>query len=68
MKWFTEVVGILLCVQGAGGALSALLDGGRGWYLVRYVVPGGAQFAVGVGVALVGVLVLAARSRGRQDA
>lgn len=25
MKWFTELVGILLCIQGVGGGLSAIL-------------------------------------------
>lgn len=68
MKWITEAVGIVLCIQGVGGGLSALLDGGRSWFLVRYVVPDGAQVAVAVGIALVGVLVLAAGSRKRQDA
>lgn len=67
-KWFTEAIGIVLCIQGAGGGLSALLDGGRSWFLVRYVVPDGAQVAVAVGIALAGVLVLAAGSRRRQDA
>ena len=68
MKWLTEAIGIVLCIQGVGGGLSALLDGGRSWFLVRYVVPDGAQVAVAVGIALVGVLVLAAGSRKRQDA
>lgn len=68
MKWFTEAIGIVLCIQGVGGAISALLEGGRSWFLVRYVVPDGAQVAVAVGIALVGVLVLAAGSRRRQDA
>lgn len=68
MKWFTEALGIVLCIQGVGGAISALLDGGRSWFLVRYVVPDGAQVAVAVGIALVGVLVLAAGADKRQDA
>lgn len=67
MRWFTEAIGIVLCVQGVGGGVSALLDGGRSWFLVRYVVPDGAQVAVAVGIALVGLLVLAAGSRKRQD-
>ena len=68
MKWFTEAFGIALCIQGVGGAISALLDGGRSWFLVRYVVPDGAQVAVAVGLALVGVLVLVAGANKRQDA
>lgn len=68
MKWFTEAIGIVLCVQGVGGAINAVLDGGRSWFLVRYVVPDGAQVPVAIGIALLGVLVLAAGSRRRQDA
>ncbi|MFC4856672.1 hypothetical protein [Actinophytocola glycyrrhizae] len=68
MKWFTEAIGIVLCIQGVGGGLSALLEGGRSWFLVRYVVPGGAQVAVAAVLALVGVLVLVAGSRKRQYA
>ncbi len=68
MKWIIEAIGIVLCIQGVGGAISALLDGGRSWFLVRYVVPDGAQVAVAIGIALLGVLVLAAGSRKRQDA
>ena len=68
MKWFTEAIGIVLCIQGVGGAISAVLDGGRSWFLVRHVVPDGAQVAVAVGIALLGVLVLAAGSRKRRDA
>lgn len=63
MRWFTEAIGIVLCVQGVGGALSAALDGGRSWFLVRYVVPDGAQIPVAVVIAMVGALVLAAGSR-----
>ena len=58
----------MLCIQGGGGALSALLDGGRSWFLVRYVVPDGGQVPVAIGIALLGVLVLVAGSRKRQDA
>lgn len=68
MKWFSEALGILLCVQGVGGAATALFDGGRSWFLVRYVVPEGGQVAVGVAIALLGLLVLAAGARKRQDA
>lgn len=68
MRWFTEAIGILLCIQGVGGAINAALDGGRSWFLVRYVVPDGAQIAVAVGIALLGALVLAAGGRKRQDA
>lgn len=68
MKWFTEAIGIVLCIQGVGGAVSAVLDGGNSWFLVRYVVPDGGQVPVAVGIALAGVLVLAAGSRKRQDA
>lgn len=67
MKWITEAIGIVLCIQGVGGAISALLDGGRSWFLVRYVVPDSAQVAVTIGIALLGVLVLVAGSRKRQD-
>jgi hypothetical protein len=68
VRWYTEAIGIVLCVQGVGGAVSAVLDGGRSWFLVRYIVPDGAQVPVAIGIALLGVLVLAAGSRKRQDA
>jgi hypothetical protein len=68
MKWFTEVVGIVFCIQGVGGAISAIADGGRSWFLVRYVVPEGGQVAVAAALALVGLVILAAGARKRQDA
>jgi hypothetical protein len=68
MKWFTEALGIVLCIQGVGGAISAIADGGRSWFLVRYVVPAGGQVAVAVVLALVGLLILAVGARKRQDA
>jgi preprotein translocase subunit SecG len=67
MKWITELVGVVLCIQGFGGGLSAILDGGRSWFLVRYVLPEGAQIPVAVVIALVGVVMLATNSRKRQD-
>lgn len=68
MKWITETIGILLCVQGIGGALSSMLDGGRSWFLVRYVLPDGAQVPAGVVIAVLGAVILLATSRKRQDA
>ncbi len=68
MKWFTEVVGIVFCIQGVGGAISAIADGGRSWFLVRYVVPEGGQVAVAAALTLVGLVILAAGARQRQDA
>jgi hypothetical protein len=67
MKWFTEAIGIVLCIQGVGGGLSAILDGGRSWFLVRYLVPDGGQVAVAVVIALLGGLILLAGSRKRQE-
>jgi hypothetical protein len=68
MKWIIETIGIILCVQGVGGALSALRDTGRGWFLVRYVLPEGAQVPVAVLIALVGAVILLANPRRRRDA
>lgn len=68
MKWINELIGVVLCIQGVGGALSAILDGGRSWFLVRYVLPDGAQVPVGVVIALVGVVILAANARKRENA
>lgn len=63
MRWYTEAIGIVLCVQGVGGALSAVLGGEPSWFLVRHVVPDGAQVPVGVVLVLVGAIVLGARTR-----
>jgi hypothetical protein len=68
MKWITELVGVVLCIQGVGGGLSAVLDGGRSWFLVRHVLPEGAQVPVAVVIALVGAVILATNSRRRKDA
>ena len=68
MKWFTEALGIILCVQGVGGAINAIADGNRSWFLVRYVVPEGGQVAVAVCMALAGLAILAVGARKRQDA
>ncbi|MFL6121709.1 hypothetical protein [Actinophytocola sp.] len=68
MRWIIETIGIILCVRGVGGGLSALRDGGRGWFLVRYVLRDGAQVPVAVVVALVGVVILLADVRKKQDA
>lgn len=68
MKWITETIGIILCIQGVGGALGAILDGRRGWFLVRYVLPDGAQAPAAIVIALVGAVILLANSRKRQDA
>jgi hypothetical protein len=68
MKWITEMVGVVLCIQGVGGGLSAILDGGRSWFLVRYVLPDGAQVPVAVVIALVGAVILLANSHKKQDA
>lgn len=68
MKWITETIGILLCVQGVGGGLSALRDGPRGWFLVRHVLPDDAQVPVAIVIAVIGAVILLANSRKRQDA
>lgn len=68
MKWLAETIGIVLCVQGIGGGLSAVLDGGRSWFLVRHVLPDGAQVPVAVVLAVVGAVILLANARGKQDA
>jgi hypothetical protein len=68
MKWITEAIGIVCCIQGFGGGLNAILDGGRSWFLVRYVLPDGLQVPAAVVIALVGVVILATNSRKRQDA
>jgi hypothetical protein len=68
MKWIIEAIGIVCCIQGVGGAVSSILDGGRSWFLVRYVLPDGAQVPVAVVVALVGAVILLANSRNKQDA
>jgi hypothetical protein len=68
MKWIIETIGIVLCIQGVGGAVSSVLDGGRSWFLLRYVVPDGAQVPVGIVLALLGAVILLANSRKQQDA
>jgi hypothetical protein len=68
MKWLTEVVGILLCVQGIGGAINVALDGSRSWFLVRYVLPDGLQLPAAIALAVVGAVILLAGSRARQNA
>jgi hypothetical protein len=68
MKWISELVGVLLCVQGVGGGVSAWLDGSRSWFLVRYVLPDGAQVPVAAVIALIGAVILLANARKRQDA
>jgi hypothetical protein len=68
MKWITELVGIVLCIQGVGGGLSAILDGGRSWFLVRYVLPDGAQVPVAIAIALLGAVILIVDARRKQDA
>lgn len=66
MKWITEAIGILLCIQGVGGLVSKILDGDESWFLVRHVVADNLQGPMAVGIALVGVAVLTAGSRSRQ--
>jgi hypothetical protein len=68
MKWFTELVGILLCIQGVGGGLSAILDGHPSWFLVRRLLPEAAQLPVAIAIAVLGALILLAGARNRQDA
>jgi hypothetical protein len=68
MKWVTELVGILLCVQGVGGGLSAILDGHPSWFLVRRLLPDGVQLPVAIAIAVLGALVLLLGSRKRQNA
>jgi hypothetical protein len=68
MKWIIETLGIVLCIQGFGGGLSAILDGGHSWFLVRHVLPEGAQFPVAAVLALAGVVILATQHAKRKDA
>ena len=68
MKWFGELAGIVLCIQGVGGGLSALLDGHPSWFLVRRLLPEAVQVPAAVALALLGALLLVAGSRRRQDA
>lgn len=68
MKWITEAVGIVLCVQGFGGGLSAIRDGGHSWFLVRHMLPEGAQVPVAAVLALAGVVILATQHAKRKDA
>jgi hypothetical protein len=68
MKWITEAIGIILCIQGVGGLVSKILDGDKSWFLVRHVVAENLQGPVAVGIALVGVAVLTVGSRSRQNA
>ncbi|HEX6354405.1 hypothetical protein [Actinophytocola sp.] len=68
MKWLTELIGIVLCIQGFGGGLSAILDGGRSWFLVRHVLPEGAQIPVAAVIALLGVMILVAQARKQENA
>jgi hypothetical protein len=65
MKGFTELIGILLCIQGAGALLTKLLDGSRSWFAVRYAVPDAWQVPASAAVIVLGLLVLL-RSRNRQ--
>lgn len=66
MKWLTEIIGILFCIQGIGGAATAMFDGSPSWFLVRHVLPDGLQIPAGIVLALLGAAVLAAGSRSRQ--
>lgn len=68
MKWITELIGVVLCIQGFGGGLSAILDGGRSWFVVRHVLPEAAQIPVAAVIALAGVVILAANARKREKA
>ncbi|HEX2130287.1 MAG TPA: hypothetical protein VHH15_01910 [Actinophytocola sp.] len=67
MKWLTELAGILLCIQGVGGGLSAVLDGDPSWFAVRHVLPEDAQLPAAVVIAAAGGLVLLAGSRRRRS-
>jgi hypothetical protein len=67
MKGMTELIGILLCIQGVGALVTKIVDGGRSWFLVRHVVPDGMQVVASVVVILLGVILLW-RSRDRQRA
>jgi hypothetical protein len=68
MKWIIETIGIVLCIQGVGGGLNAFLDGNRSWFLVRYVLPDGAQIPVAVVIAVLGAVILLANSRKKENA
>jgi hypothetical protein len=67
MKWITKAIGILLCIQGVAGGLSAIRDGPRSWFLVRHVLPDDAQVPVAVVIALLGAVILLAGSRKKEN-
>ena len=55
----SELIGILLVVEGAGGLINRLTGGGApGWFLQLRLVPADFQTTASVVVLLVGVLVL----------
>ncbi|RZS32457.1 hypothetical protein EV193_11291 [Herbihabitans rhizosphaerae] len=58
MKIVTEVVGIVLLVQGIGGAISKIVDGSKSWFLTRHVLPEGLQIPASVIMVLIGVALL----------
>ncbi|MDQ3405837.1 MAG: hypothetical protein M3548_20990 [Actinomycetota bacterium] len=58
MNGIRELVGILLCVQGVGGGLSKILDGGRSWFAQRHLLPEAAQIPASVVMILLGVALL----------
>jgi hypothetical protein len=67
LKWITETIGILLCIQGVAGGLSAIRDGPRSWFLVRHVLPDDAQVPVAVVITLLGAVILLADSRKEEN-
>ena len=55
----SELIGILLVVEGAGGLINRLAGGGSpGWFLQLRLVPAEYQVTASVVVLLVGVVVL----------
>jgi hypothetical protein len=67
VKGLIELIGIVLVIQGAGGLVTALLDGSRSWFLVRHVLPEELQVPASVVVLLLGLLLLW-RNRDRKPA
>lgn len=54
----TELIGILLVIQGGGALATRILDGSRSWFLVRHVVPYELQLPAAAVVLALGILVL----------
>lgn len=62
-----EILGILMVVQGVGGGITALLDGGPSWFLVHHLsFLDGWELPASVVLAVVGALLAARGERARR--